>query len=358
MLISAMFYKLIILIITLVSFESAAFCAGRGLQTEKLHSNNEFNPHSARINKLMNRIHEAEGYCVFSDEIVMIPEDDHSESPSKHSESIEPSNTVVSNQHLAKISSAFASTLFSSLVTYPLDVIKKRSQFNTSQQGQWFKGSGAHAAAMCFSVGIGMSTYEVLKGEQWSPFAAGVVGTLLANTTTTPLWVFQVRTAMAPEKQPYKISHFLRDIKAQPKTAFRGQYANLLSLGPQAGYYHLYEEFNDLLKRSMNPSEPPSGNSSESSDGMLNEMGQHALAAGSARILVLIPSYPIDTLRLHRQQYGTSYSEIAQKMLTEGGVARFYRGFFWATLRGAAGTAVYMGFYQKLKKNIESFEVN
>ncbi len=254
------------------------------------------------------------------------------------------------------------STLVATTALYPLNLMKMREQTKTAISGGPFRGFLPYSAALLVSR-LDFVMYDALKAKGWTTAEAGAFSGALISFPASPFWMYHTKKTLKQKDIPeatvlekaaslgrphradsYNLKCYIRDLRADPKMAFRGQAIGVACSLPLSLQFYLMDYFESQLKSSSDlvPA--------EDAPRSIFTSNTRAFSAAGSRLLVMSIFYPLDTIRLNRQQTGMSYNEILKNLFAEEGVIRFYRGSLIALSKQTVWTFAYFGLYEWLKQ--------
>ena len=251
---------------------------------------------------------------------------------------------------VATPAAAAISSLIATTTLYPLNLIKMRAQTGMAISGGPFSGFGPYALALGVSR-LDFVVYDFLRARGWNIQEAGFASALALSVPSSPLWVYHTKRSLKSVQkegftsqgasQTYRIQCYLKDLKADPRLAFRGQAVGMACVFPHALQFQLMEHIDGYI-------DTVGGNQ----EGNILTSYKKAVSASMAR-MVLIAAHPLDLLRVNRQSTGASYKEIAQGVWNKGGVLGFYRGAPVSMLKQILWTFFNRAAYDGLKEAFE-----
>ena len=251
---------------------------------------------------------------------------------------------------VATPAAAAISSLIATTTLYPLNLLKMRAQTGMAISGGPFSGFGPYALALGFSR-LDFVVYDYLRARGWSVHEAGGASALALSIPSSPLWVYHTKRSLKVAQkdfvssqtgsQTYNIQCYLKDLKADPRLAFRGQVVGMACVFPHALQFQLMEHIDQYL-------DSVGGDQG----GNVLTSYRKAVSASVAR-MVLIAAYPLDLLRVNRQSTGKTYAEITRTIWNERGALGFYRGAPVSILKQILWTFVNRATYDGLKEKFE-----
>jgi hypothetical protein len=245
-----------------------------------------------------------------------------------------------------RICTSTASTLTSTLLTYPLDKKKLFEQANRPLSGGYYKGIGPYTLAMCLATAGTLPVYQAMRDDKpggtsgMSPLGAGLVSGALGSFLSNPAWVYRTRMTLSSQANgvEYDFKCFTRDVMGDPRILFHGLAMSTLHAAGVGVSFVAYENLKAVFDQNFHLDENPAGE-------LVNEM----VSGSSARIIASLISFPALTVQVKRQETGKSYPEILSELKSQG-LGRFYAGFSTAIKKTSASALIYFGVYHLLEQ--------
>ena len=252
---------------------------------------------------------------------------------------------------LASPVSATLSSLIATTVLYPLNLFKMRVQTGLPISSGPYSGFAPYALALGVSR-LDYVLYDVLREKGWSIHEAGITSTLALSIPSSPLWVYHTKRSLKAssnegvsglkDSQVYNVRCYLRDLKLDPRLAFRGQMMGMVCVIPYAFHFQLMEYIDQNLFLE----------NKDAQEEALSRSSQKAISASMARV-ALVSVYPLDLLRVNRQSSGLGYFEISQRIWRDQGIRGFYRGAPISILKQVLWTFINRVIYDEMKQNFD-----
>lgn len=243
------------------------------------------------------------------------------------------------------------STVLSSVIVSPLDVLRTRNQaFNMYNKGVfstisdvlkkegikgWYRGLPGTLLSAPFFWSIYLPLYDFLKEEEWGVIQRSVIASYTGSIICNPLFVFKNRLQVV-HVQGGNIKNVIQDMKNLRLKIFRiglpiTLFGNLQFIIKMPIYEHLrtYPDY-----------------------GYPN--AQILFSSIIAKSISNTIFYPHEVIRTITRidNSNKSLQEICRSVIRDDGIKGFYRGFYFNTMRTVPFTCLNFLLYEFFKKNI------
>lgn len=249
------------------------------------------------------------------------------------------------------VSCSIISTVISSIIVSPLDVLRTRNQaFGLYKRGVfftindvlkkegikgWYRGLPGTLLSAPFFWSIYLPLYDTLKEKEWGTIHRSIVASYTGSILCNPLFVFKNRLQVI-HIQGGNINNVIKDMKKLKFKSFHiglpiTLFGNLqftikmpvyeyLRTYPDYGYPNCQILFSSIIAKTI-----------------------------SNTIF-----YPHEVIRTITRIENTNRSlqEISRQVIRENGIKGFYRGFYFNTMRTIPFTCLNFFFYEFFKKNM------